>query len=175
MDITKTKIYVCKNCGIKRSQTCYSCENCGFYDHESEAYYKKIEIEKSEIDKINRVFLKEFLKTKGFNDIEAYDELLKNKAKKYSTFVIGLRIIGLLIILILYYIFHNEILVMISIGATAWFISLLYRWNRFGHGDKMDDWNLVWNKERCASYHILSRYKEQQKLMGKEVEHELYL
>jgi len=173
MDITKTKIYVCKNCGIKRSQTCYSCENCGFYDHESEAYHKKIEIEKSEIDKINRVFLEEILKNKEFDGIEAYDEFIANEAKKHALVVISIRI--MISLVGLYYFFHNELLIGISIIVIGWFISLLYRWNRFGHGDKMDDWNLVWNKERCASYHILSRYKEQQKLMGKEVEHELYL
>jgi hypothetical protein len=173
MDADKMKIYVCKNCGITRSQTCYNCENCGFYDYESEGYHKKIEIEKSEIDKINHIFFKKLLLNKGFKGIEDYDKFLGNEAKKHALFIISLR---LLVILIgLFYFFHKKLLIGIIIGAIGWFISLFYRWNKFGHGDKMDEWNLLWNKERCISYHILSRYKDQQKLMGKEVEHELYL
>ena len=73
-------------------------------------------------------------------------------------FVISTRVFS---VLIGFYFFYNEQRTPgIIIGISGWLLGSLYRRNKFGKADKMDDWNLIWNKERCASYHVLSRYKE---------------
>jgi len=38
----------------------------------------------------------------------------------------------------------------------------------------MDIWKLIWNKERCASYYVLSRYKENRMTINENIEREPY-
>jgi hypothetical protein len=172
MNLDINKIYVCKNCGIRRSQDCFNCQTCGFYDQESEEYNRLLNIERTEIDKTNRVFLDDYLNSKGFEGIKGYDDFLENEAKKHKLFVIFIRILSVLIGF--YYFYNSQIITSLVLSMIGILISSLYRWYKFGKGDKMDDWNLIWNKERCASYHILGRYKENKKLINKDIEHELY-
>ena len=57
---------------------------------------------------------------------------------------------------------------------SCWLVGLLYRWHKFRKANNMDIWKLIWNKERCASYYVLSRYKENRMTINENIEREPY-